>query len=46
MVTDSAFYRNPNYHQASDTADTLDYGRMSLLVEQIYSAVLELAGAQ
>jgi len=46
MVTDSAFYRNPNYHQANDTAHTLDYGRMGLLVEQIYSAVLELAGAQ
>jgi len=24
MVTDTAFFRNPNYHQASDTLDTLD----------------------
>ena len=24
MVTDTAFLRNPNYHQPSDTKDTLD----------------------
>ena len=24
MVTDTAFFRNPNYHQPSDTLDTLD----------------------
>jgi Zn-dependent M28 family amino/carboxypeptidase len=25
MVTDTSFYRNPHYHQATDTPDTLDY---------------------
>ena len=25
MITDTSFYRNPNYHEATDTADTLDY---------------------
>jgi Zn-dependent M28 family amino/carboxypeptidase len=25
MVTDTSFYRNPHYHQASDTPETLDY---------------------
>jgi len=25
MVTDTSFFRNPHYHQASDTPDTLDY---------------------
>jgi Zn-dependent M28 family amino/carboxypeptidase len=25
MVTDTAFYRNPNYHEPTDTPDTLDY---------------------
>ena len=24
MVTDTAFFRNPNYHQATDTLETLD----------------------
>lgn len=32
MVTDSAFYRNPHYHLASDTMDTLDIRRMAELV--------------
>jgi peptidase M28-like protein len=29
MVTDTAFVRNPNYHTAEDTAETLDYRRMA-----------------
>jgi hypothetical protein len=28
MVTNTAFFRNPNYHEKSDTPDTLDYDRM------------------
>jgi hypothetical protein len=40
MITDSAFYRNPNYHTARDTADTLDYRRMALVVQGVYAAVL------
>ena len=26
LITDTANFRNPNYHQATDTKDTLDYG--------------------
>lgn len=33
MVTDSAFFRNPNYHQPSDTMDTLDVDYMAELVQ-------------
>ena len=29
MITDSAWLRNPNYHAATDTADTLDFEFMS-----------------
>jgi len=29
MLTDTSFLRNPNYHLASDTPDTLDYRRMT-----------------
>ncbi len=36
MVTDTAFLRNPNYHQATDTPDTLDYRRMALAVDGLY----------
>jgi len=33
MVTDTAWYRNPRYHTARDTPDTLDYPRMARIVE-------------
>jgi undecaprenyl-diphosphatase len=29
MLTDTAFLRNPNYHELSDTPDTLDYEAMA-----------------
>ncbi|WP_434150840.1 M28 family peptidase [Methylocaldum gracile subsp. desertum] len=43
MITDTAFYRNPNYHAATDTPDTLDYRRMAQVVAGVHAAVLELA---
>lgn len=44
MVTDTAFYRNPNYHTIGDTYDTLNYRRMSEVVKGIKSAIEELVG--
>jgi len=41
MVTDTAFYRNPNYHSPSDLPDTLDYIRMAKVVEGLAAAVEE-----
>lgn len=41
MVTDTAFYRNPNYHSPSDLPDTLDYNRMAKVVEGLAAAVEE-----
>jgi len=43
MITDTAFYRNPNYHTAQDTEEKLDYKRMAMVVEGVYAAVVELA---
>ncbi len=43
MITDTAFYRNPNYHQDSDTIDTLDFDRMAQVVKGVYFAVVKLA---
>lgn len=37
MVTDTAFYRNANYHQAGDTYDKLDYKRMAKVVQSVYA---------
>jgi len=42
MVTDTAFFRNPNYHLPSDTIDTLDFTFMTQLVKSLELAVLEL----
>jgi Zn-dependent M28 family amino/carboxypeptidase len=41
MVTDTAFLRNPNYHETTDTADTLDYGRMAQVVRGVYAVAME-----
>jgi hypothetical protein len=38
MITDTAFYRNPNYHDSGDTPETLDYDRLTLLIEGLYRA--------
>jgi Zn-dependent M28 family amino/carboxypeptidase len=38
MITDTAFYRNPYYHDHGDTASTLDYERMAELVKGLYRA--------
>ncbi|MFK7851273.1 MAG: M28 family peptidase [Akkermansiaceae bacterium] len=43
MVTDTSFYRNPHYHLASDTWDTLDYDRMAHVVTQVHQAILAVA---
>jgi hypothetical protein len=43
MVTDTAFFRNPNYHTPGDTPDTLDYGRMAMVVQGVYQAVQNLS---
>ena len=32
MLTDTAEFRNPNYHMPTDTPDTLDYEAMSEVV--------------
>lgn len=42
MITDTAFYRNPNYHTAADTPETLDYGRMAQVVEGVFAAAERL----
>ena len=43
MITDTAFYRNLNYHTAHDTPEKLDYKRMAMVVEGVYAAVTELS---
>lgn len=42
MVTDTAFYRNTNYHEITDREETLDYRRMTEVVLGIKSAIEKL----
>lgn len=43
MVTDTVPYRNPHYHQSSDTPDTLDYDRMARATSGLTLILLDLA---
>lgn len=42
MVTDTAIFRNPNYHQPTDKPDTLDYDRMARVVHGLVSVVKDM----
>lgn len=44
MITDTAFYRNPNYHTPFDRPETLDYERMAQVVGGVLAAVKTIAG--
>ncbi len=39
MVTDTAFYRNPAYHSAHDTYETLNYEKMAQVVYGIFKYI-------
>lgn len=43
MLTDTSFLRNPNYHRATDTPDTLDYARMAQVTVGVAAALQFLA---
>ena len=43
MVTDTAPFRYPHYHEPTDTADKLDYDRFALVVSGMENAIRELA---
>ena len=39
MITDTAFYRNKNYHRETDTIDTLNFDFMTQIVKGLYGAL-------
>jgi len=39
QLTDTSFMRNPNYHSASDTPETLDYGMMERVVQGLHGVL-------
>jgi Zn-dependent M28 family amino/carboxypeptidase len=42
MITDTSFFRNPHYHQVSDTPDTLDYPFLARVTVGVCEAALRL----
>jgi hypothetical protein len=40
MLTDTALFRNPNYHRHTDTVETLDFEAMASITENLVSACL------
>ena len=41
MITDTAFYRNPNYHAPTDTIDTLNFDKMKEVITGLCWAILK-----
>ena len=44
LLADTANFRNPNYHRATDTIDTLDMDRLTIAARAIIGALHTLAG--
>ena len=42
MLTDTALFRNPNYHKHTDTVETLDFQAMASITENLVSAIQKL----
>lgn len=42
MITDTSFFRNKNYHQATDTLETLDINRMTKVIDAIFLSIIHL----
>ncbi len=42
MVTNTAFFRNKNYHTSKDKLETLDIRKMNLVIEQLYESIMKL----
>ena len=41
MLTDTALFRNPHYHQKTDTIETLDIEKMALVIEALAWGLVE-----
>jgi Zn-dependent M28 family amino/carboxypeptidase len=46
MLTDTAFLRNPHYHQPSDRLETLDFGFMAQVTDAVVATVRLIAGGR
>lgn len=42
MITDTSFYRNSNYHQPTDTIETLSISKMKEVVDAVFKALQKI----
>jgi len=42
MITNTAHYRNPNYHNKTDTMETLDISKMMKVIDAAALAIINL----
>lgn len=42
MITNTAFYRNHNYHEPTDLPNTLNYNKMAEVIQGVYNAIVTL----
>ena len=42
MLTDTSFYRNKNYHEVTDTMETLDIPKMTKVIDGVFDTLLSL----
>lgn len=43
MINDTSFIRNPNYHTKNDTIETLDFDKITEVVNSAYRAIIAIA---
>ena len=46
MVTDTAMFRYPHYHEPEDTIDKIDFDRMARVVRGLEKVIAELVGVK
>jgi len=42
MITNTAHYRNPHYHQPTDCMETLDIKRMGQVIDEVYLTLKQI----
>ncbi len=42
MITDTSFYRNPNYHEKSDTLESLNVGKMAEVIKGVFASIVAM----
>lgn len=43
MVTDTALFRYPHYHEATDTVDKIEFGRFAKVVDALVLMIADFA---